>query len=324
MATLNHNQDFTQSELIKHFDDSGNLVPIAEVLERNNAMLQDIPWTVANEKTSHLSAQRASEPAGTTRRYNRGVTKSVSALENSRDVIEMLEDYSFVDEFILKHSSNAAAVRSRHDRGFVSGMAKTQATRLLYGNNAADQDQMTGLATRMASVNSLTVVDNGGSGADVTSIYLVQWGLDGQVHGIYPEGIGTGGVMMQDNGRQRTEDSSNRILYGFETQFDLQFGLVVEDPRCIGRVANIETSGAVNLFDWEPVIDAQVQMKNGGTGAIAYVSRKVWAAILKEAINKPNNMLTMSNVFGDGDIPTLNGMPVRLMEAISETETAIS
>jgi hypothetical protein len=308
--------------MVKHFDNNGDLIPIAEVLAETNAMLQDIPWTEANEKTSHLSGQRASEPAGKTRRYNRGVTTSVSALENSRDVIEMLEDYSFVDEWLIEHSGNGAAVRTRHDLGFLSGMSKTQASRLLYGNNAADEDQMTGLSTRMSTLNSLNIVNNGGSGADVTSIYMVQWGLNGKVYGIYPTGAGTGGIMKRDNGRVQKVDSSDRKLYGWETQFDLQFGLVVEDPRCIARVANIETAGAVNLFDWEPVIDAQTQMRNGGQDAIAYVSRKIWAAILKEAINKPNNMLTMANVFGDGMIPTLNGMPVRLMEAISETETA--
>lgn len=322
MATFDFNTALTYAEIVKMFDNKGMLIPTAEVLERVNAIIQDLPMIEANEKIRHRTSQRNSLPAGKTKRYNDGVIPTASARDTSLDVIELIEDFSDVDEDLAAHTGNSAGVRADEDRAFVEGLSQTMASRYFYGNNAVDMDQMTGLAVRMNTVNNATIIDNGGSGANLTSIYLVQPGRD-TVHGIYPTGT-TAGIDVQDKGKVRNQDATSaKVRWLWETQFKMQFGLVVRDPRSIGRVANIKATGAADTFDWEAVIDAQVQMKLN-TPTIAYVSRRIWAQILKEALNKPNNLLNMQNVFGDGNIPTLNGMPVRLSEAISESEDAIT
>lgn len=322
MATFSFNQQLTYAEIVKMFDNKGMLIPTAEVLERTNAIVQDLPMIEANEKIRHRTSQRNSLPAGKTKRYNDGVVPTASSRDTSLDVIELIEDFSDVDEDLANHTGNPAGTRADEDRAFVEGIGQTQASRFFYGNNAADPDQMTGLAPRMSTVNNNTVISNGGSGANLTSIYLVQPGRD-TVFGIFPTGS-SAGLDVQDKGLVRNQDdTSGKVRWLYETQFKLQFGLVVRDQRSIGRVANIKATGSTYLFDWEAVIDVQTQMKLN-TPTVCYVSRRIWAQILKEALNKPNNLLNMQNVFGDGMIPTLNGMPVRLSEAISESETAIS
>lgn len=323
MSTYNLSLEFTFAELAKLFDAQGRpMMPVA-VIAKAVPELMDIPWIEANEKIKHRVLQLNSLPAGKSRVYGRGVTPSVSSTEVNIEVIEMLEDRSVIDEDQAAHSGNIAHVRSVQDRAFLTGLGETLGSRMFYGNHSTDPLQMTGLLPRMATA-SATVIDNGGSGSDCTSIVMVQWGPE-KVHGIYPTGT-QAGVYAEDKGLQKIIDATGgagAAFYAWESQFKLQPGLVVNDPRNIAAVRSIEVSGADFLFDFEAIIEAQVQMRNGGKDAIAYCGRKVYAQILIAALNKENNNLTMANVFGDGMMPTLNGMPVRMTESIVDTEDAI-
>lgn len=324
MATYNKNQDFTLDELIRREFDK-DLLRVAEVLVEENMILQDLPMFESNDYLSHTSNMRVSEGSGgRTRRLNRGVNPSATSTERNNDVIEMLEDWSDIDEEILKRSSNQNGQRALESRGILAGISKTMATRYVYGNNATDKDQMTGLAPRMNTIDSKFVVNAGGSGADVTSLYIIQPGI-GKVYGVYPRG-GEAGLFRQDWGRRIKEtaaDGSTRLVVWSE-QFKAHFGLVVEDPNCMGRVANIETAGATNLFNFEDVIDVLTEMKDGGEGSIIYGNKTLFKQIKKAALNRNNVNLGLDNVFGDGLMPTIDGRPVRMVEKIVDTETAIS
>jgi len=193
---------------------------------------------------------------------------------------------------------------------------------MVYGNNAVDPDQMTGILTRLDTIDDEFVIDAGGTGSDLSSVVVVQPGVN-QVYGVYPKGS-QAGIQTKDWGRRIKENTSGEKLAVYTTQFKAHFGLVVENPKCMAAIRNIETSGAVNLFNFEDIIDIKSVMKNGGKGAIIYVNRKIWAQIKKIALTRTNVNLTMDNVFGDGQMPVIDGSPVRLMDALTITEDAIT
>jgi len=324
MATFNTNQDMTLLEVLKRFDPKGNLMMIAEVLRDNNALLEDLPFREANDRITHTSSIRVSQPAGRTRRYNQPVSPSASSTEKNRDVIELLEDYSDIDEELANQSGDVGGLRSSEDTAFVEGISQTSGTRMMYGNNAVDPDQMTGILTRLDTIDDEFVLDAGGDGSDLSSVVVVQPGIN-QVYGVYPTGS-QAGIQQKDLGLiprwSATTDGARLMVYS--TQFKAHFGLVVENPKCIGAIRNIETSGSSNLFNFEDIIDLKVVMKNGGKGAIIYVNRKLLSQIKKAALNRTNVNLTMANVFGDGEIPMIDGSPVRLMDALTFTESEIT
>jgi len=322
MATFALNQDMTLLEVIKRFDPEGNIMKIAEVLRDNNAFLEDLPFRMANDRITHTSVVRVSQPSGRTRRYNQPVLPSASSTEKNRDVVELLEDWSDLDELLGDQSGDLEALRASEDVAFVEGISQTTASRMVYGNNAVDPDQMTGILTRLDTIDDEFVIDAGGTGSDLSSVVVVQPGVN-QVYGVYPKGS-QAGIQTKDWGRRIKENTSGEKLAVYTTQFKAHFGLVVENPKCMAAIRNIETSGAVNLFNFEDIIDIKSVMKNGGKGAIIYVNRKIWAQIKKIALNRTNVNLTMDNVFGDGQMPVIDGSPVRLMDALTITEDAIT
>jgi hypothetical protein len=322
MATFEWNQQLTLVEIAKRIDPEGDTMRVAEVLERTNALLKDLPFKMANDRTTHVSSLRVSQPAGKTRRYNQGVLPSASSVGKNRDVIELLEDWSDIDERLIATSGDIGGQRSLEATAFLEGMGQTIASRFIYGNNATDEDQMTGFFPRLATIDNEFVRDNGGTGSDLSSLLIVQPGIT-TIYGIFPQGE-TAGIERKDWGLRVKETTTGSRLAVWSEQFKAGFGLAVEDPRCMARIANIENTGASNTFDFEEVIDAKSAMKNGGEGAIIYANRRIMAQIKKAALNKQNVNLTMDNVFGDGMMPVIDGSPVRLMEALTLTESAVT
>jgi hypothetical protein len=64
-------------------------------------------------------------------------------------------------------------------------------------------------------------------------------------------------------------------------------------------------------------------MPQRGSGAVIYVNRKIFSQMDKQAMDKSNVLYSTKDVFG---VPTttFRGFPVRLVEAITNTETAVS
>lgn len=60
-------------DVAKMLDPSGNIAPVAEILNESNPIIEDIPWKEGNLPTGHRITQRASIPQPTWRRLNSGV-----------------------------------------------------------------------------------------------------------------------------------------------------------------------------------------------------------------------------------------------------------
>jgi hypothetical protein len=166
------------------------------------------------------------------------------------------------------------------------------------------------------------VVSAAGSGNDVTSAYIVLWGPN-YVHGIYPRGSQVG-LYHEDLGVATKVDSNGKMWQVYRDHFGWDHGLVIRHPRAVGRLANIETTGSSNIFDPKYLIQILNRMPGRGRGAVIYVNPTLMSQIDNYAATKTNVWYSMSDAFG---VPTMSFRgtnPIRMVEAILDTEAAIS
>lgn len=310
----------TLTELAKT-EHNGQLLRPAMILAQDNEILFDAVWQPSNNKYSHITAQQYREPSGSWRTFNAGVATEEATFRNVVDTIGMLEGRSEKDKRLVDTAADPAGQRNIRNAAFLQGMGKTLAYTMIYGNAATDPKKFTGLAPRMASLNSYNVLGCSGTGSDLTSMYLVQWG-PGRVFMVYPEGTSLG-ISHRDLGEETCLDSDSYKFQAYVDLFQVDAGLVVEDPKCIARVCNVETSGSSNLFDVDKLVQVLNNMRNQGRGAVLYVNPTLKTQIDIAAKDK-GNVWYQAEDWAGRPVTMIRGCPVRTVEAIVNSEDALT
>jgi hypothetical protein len=334
VATYDLNAQLTLLEKSRRHDPKGDAAIITEILDQTNNVWQDLPWFEANGATFHRVTRRTSLPAGEFRDYNDGVATGASTTETVDEGLAMLEKYAENDKALIELFDNPEVARMQESRAFIEGMGQTfvktlfnRAATINYGNVAANRKRIDGFPQRTGTLQTDGLVeDAGGSGADTTSMYIVQWGM-GKVYMAYPKGSANQGVEHENMGevtvsRATTASPETKQFQAYRDWFKIHFGLVVQDTRCLARIANLEKSGA-NSFDEDLLIDVMYRMPNDGEGAVIYCNNRMRAQMHKRLKDKSNVYLSMESAFGQKVLSFL-GNPIRNIDQIGITETAIT
>lgn len=332
MAELTRNK-LNLFDLAKRTDPDGDTADIVEVLSEDNEIVQDSVWAEGNDTFSNLSTQRSSLPSGTWRRINSGVGTEVSDTRQIVDTLGMLATYSECDVTLAEAAPDPRAFRMNEASSFLEGLGQTLAEAMIYANGQLDPEQPTGLAPRLATLSSTgtaknTVLGCSGTGSDLTSVYLVNWGLD-SVFMFYPRNQANLGIVHKDLGEVTLEEfnssgaATGRKFQGYRDYFEVKAGMAVKNPRCIGRVCNIETSGTSNLWDDDKMLSVMNRMKKRGMGANAYCNATVLDQIDQVVKDKTNVHFTSKEVFGV-EVQAFRGVPIRRVDQILDTEAQVS
>jgi hypothetical protein len=323
MATYKQNERTTMLEVLKTIGPDGNMLTTAEVLEETNEVIQDLVWTEANNKMTHIGTVRNSDPEGEIRDFNAGTSRAASTRERIEDVIVQIERYSEPDKKLLDMMGSPDAYRADEARSITEGMGKQMVNKIFYGNNATNQADMTGIQPRLGTVDSVRVWNTGGTGSDVSSIYGVIWGLD-TCHMVYPTGTQVG-IGVTDHGEQTVLDpaDSTKQFQAYRTHFTMDFGLHVRRPDSLIRIANIETAGSSSTFNEDLLIKALNKAYMRGIRMVLYVNDTIYSQMQIRMKDKANVNFSWSNAFGENTL-TFMGRPVRMVDKITNTETAIS
>ncbi len=333
MATLGGGTVVTLADHVARTED-GTIAQIVEVLERENAMLSDMPWREANEKTTHVSTQRTGLPAGTYRRLNQGVPNEKSTVEQQKDTMGMLESYSEVDKSLADMEDNKAAFLLSEAMAFVEGMGQTHATTVVYGSEAEDE-KFVGLAPRYdkhsgtdrnKSSYNVIAADSGASGADQTSAWLISWSQD-KIFGIFPKGS-KAGLQFTDLGQETLTDSNSNKYEGYRSHFKWDAGLVVRDWRYAGRVCNIDTSALVaDAATGSDLIESLIRLTHKvkkGPNQVLYVNETVETYLDLQTYNASNMNVSYGQDQHGQRVMMFRGIPVKRMDAIVDTESVVS
>jgi hypothetical protein len=205
---------------------------------------------------------------------------------------------------------------------FVEGLGQTMAATMIYGNSATTPEKFTGIAPRLASISATTnVINEGGTGSDLCSIFVIDWSPTG-AYMIYPKNT-TAGLEHKDKGIQIATDSSNNKYEAYVDKFVWKAGMVVQNSKSIGRIANIESTGASNTFDEDNLITLLNRMTKG-PGRRIYCNQTVMTQMEIRAKDKTNIHYTTVNDVAPGPVTLFKGVPVRLVEQMLITETALT
>lgn len=320
---------FSLVEQAKRIDPDGTQATIVEVLNRKmGGMLAEFPWLPSNSEFTNKTTRRGSLPSGSRRKLNAFVTPSTSRTTEIMDVIENLEDYSNVDKDLVDSMPSPGMFRAGEADAFIEGLGQTIVGDVLYADSNADPDAMHGLSARMSTLDGRFVIGEGGSGSDVTSIYIVTPG-QADVHFIYPKNMQANlGVKHTDLGEQTEQDVDTKGLRQvYRDHYKIQMGLVVRNPRSIGRLANIETAGASNTFDEDNLITLLNNMNINGNSRI-YANETIITQMQIRAKDKANIYYTIDGGDGLSGMPPMRfqGVPIRKIdrEILVNTEVAIS
>lgn len=321
MATLTSNS-LSLVEVAKRKAPDGSMAEIAEVLTKENDILQDAVWYEANDTFSNQTTRRSQLPTGSFRKLNKGVGKESSKVTTIIDTVAILETRAENDTEVIKAFSDPVRARNDENMAFLSGLSQTAATKMVYGNSSTIPEEFTGLAPRMdALAATKNVIGAGGTGSDTTSIYVVDWGRQG-VYMTYPKNS-RAGLEHTDLGIETVTDGDGNKYSAYVDKFTWKLGMVVRNPKAIGRIANIESAGSSNIFDEDDLIRLLNRMTKG-PGRRIYTNETIMTQMEILLKDKTNVFFDKADGLAPGPVLTFKGIPVRLVEAILDTETAIS
>jgi hypothetical protein len=172
----------TLMDVLSELDPGGRQLDIAEVLTQQNEVLADMHWEEGNKVTGHVGAARTVLPTPSFRALNAGVPVTKSGSTTIEETTALLEDFSQVDRELAAMSGNVDQYRLKQARPHVQGMSNKMATELFYGNAGTNPLGFTGFAARYNTLSTTTnkaaanVINAGGTGSALRSIYLVGWG----------------------------------------------------------------------------------------------------------------------------------------------------
>jgi hypothetical protein len=238
----------------------------AKVMAKKCPLLRLLPFFASNQIMSNIGSRVTYLPTPGTRRFNEGVAPTASHKTPFTDPIAMVEDYSEVDYALWKIQNDPNQWRQDEDAAKVEAMTQAMETLFIYGSLATDPGAFDGLANRFKSTTKrpngvsftpYNVISNGGSGNDCVSVWALELG-NKKVYGIYPKNL-PAGLQIEDLGKvtalmSDSPLSSPKLMEALRSHFAWHAGLVVEDERCVQRIANIEISGTSYVFDEDNLI----------------------------------------------------------------------
>jgi len=307
-------------------------IETAATLARRTPLIKILPFMPSNQIMSDMGSRDSYLPTPGTRRFNEGIAPTASHSTPFTEPICMVEDWREIDYALYKIQNDPVRWRAGKDMRKVEAMSQKADDLFLYGSIGTDPGAINGFMTRF---NTLTrrpngdtawpyhVLGAGGTGSDTASVLVMQFG-EGKVTGIYPKNL-PGGLQIEDKGVVTKDMGSNKLMDVLRTHFMWYFGLKVEDERCIQRIANIEVSGAANIFDEDQLITAINNLPDGGQhpSTTIFVPRSIKTQLDIRAKDKNNVQYGPSEVWGQ-NVTMFRGIPVMLDEMMDETETAIS
>jgi hypothetical protein len=295
---------------------------IIECLTQTNEILMDIPVLEANNGTVHTIVRRETLAESMARRYYEGTSAVATQTDTITEPTQMWQAWSEIDVDLADHTGDPAGLRKTDSIGILNGMGIQQARDLIYGSRQGKAGKdIDGFATRLAKIDNKNVFDAGGTGNNLTSLYIAAMG-ERFLHLIYPRGFGTVGVKQEDKSKQTVVDGSGKKYEVYQTLFKSQYGIALEDPRSLIRIANIAA-------DTDPealillVLKILRRLPNGASTYVLYGNFTIRDIIEKAAIEKNNVIYSTEDPWGR-PLTMLRNLRVRTVEAILDTEARIT
>jgi hypothetical protein len=317
----------TLVDMAKRLAPDGSIAEISEILAQKNEIVADLGMKEGNLPTGHQYTQRTGLPTVYFRLLNQGVPNSKSTTAQVTEQAAIIESRAQIDRDLAMLNGNSAAWRMSENKPFYEAFSEKVATTVFYGNAGTDPEQFTGLATRYSSLsagNGGNIIDGGGTGSDNASIWMIGHGEG--FHGFYPKGS-LAGLQHEDLGLQDAFDASNNRFRAYMDWFQWKIGIALPDWRNVVRIANLDISNLVAQSSQANITNLLIKAVNRiqtKQGVKIYMNRTLaqYFEIEQYAAVKGGGGLTYENVDGR-PVAHWRGMPIRLVDALLETEARV-
>jgi hypothetical protein len=316
---------------VKRTDPNGAIAQIVESLSKMSPLLADAVFQEGNLPTGHRFTSRTALPSVGWRRFNEGTSPSKSITDQVDESCGMLSGYSIVDVDLANLNGNAAAFRASEDQGFLQALKIEAEKSFFYASTKTTPEKIMGLSPRLDSTTGpwgkqIVAANSSASGNDQSSIWLVGWGPQ-TVFGVYPKGM-VGGLQSEDLGKQVIDPAGDgKKMTAWVTEWKWKLGLCVKDARYLVRVCNIDES-AFSASD-EKILDAIITAYHktydpDGAKFVWYMNRTVATFLHKESKAAGKYQIQFQEPTGGRPPMTMMGYPVRITDALTKTEAAVS
>lgn len=324
----------TLADWAKRLDPDGKTPDIVELLSQTNEILTDMIFQEGNLPVGHRTTVRTGLPTVAWRLLNNGVQPSKSTTAQIDESCGMLEAWSEVDVELAKLNGNQQAFRLSEAQSFIEAMNQEMASTLFYGNSSTAPEEFTGLAARYSSLsaaNGQNIVSGSGAGSDNSSIWLIGWGQQ-SIFGIFPKGS-KAGLEHSDHGEVTVETTAGIAgtrMRAFQDQWKWKVGVALRDWRYSVRIPNIDISNLVAKSSAADIIELMIKAIHRipnirAVRPVFYMNRTVMQMldIMRRDDVISGGGLTFTDV--DGKIQySFRGIPIRICDAITETEAAVA
>ena len=308
---------------------------IAELLTRNNMILQTLGWRESNRPTGHQITQRVTLPTVTFTRVNDGIPTTKSTTNQRIDDVARMEALSDVPLSLMEVNGWSAAYRASEDKAFVEAFGQEFASSYFYADSAIAGEEFTGLTPRYSTPGSTRntfgyyMIAGGGSGNDNTSIWLTAFGEQG-VQGIYAKGT-QAGIQVIDKANQWVTGANGFEYEVMRSLVKWQVGVTVKRPGSSVRICNIDVSALIAQSSAADLIELMVRAKHlheggqGQLGQLAYLVNKTTYAYLEiQALNKSTlGLHNIEDTFGK-QILAFQGIPILVNDALLNAEATVT
>lgn len=334
MAGLGHTV-LTLADVSKTLDPDGSPAVIAEMLSKKIPIMQDMKFREGNLPHGHRTTVRTGLPTVYWRIVNRGIAPSASTAAQVDESCGEAVSLSEMDKSVAEFGGNIAQNRANESKAHIMAMGQEVSATVWYGNSSTAPEEMNGLAVRYSSLSAAcgdNIIDADGSGADNTSIWLVNWGEN--VFGIFPKGS-QAGLEHHMKDLETIEDpggvSGTRML-GYRDYFYWKVGLVVKDWRYAARACNIDVSdlqansSPADLYDLMTFLTHRVEGIEEGDGSpVFYMNRTVAEMLDVQARDNVKAGGQLSYQMIDGKrILTYRGIPIKTTDSILDNEARVT
>lgn len=305
--------------------DGETLLPIVNMICQTNPIMDHIMWIESNMVDGNKVLIENAWPETVLRTLYEGYVASKGGMIQVTDVMGEFGNKMEVDKKLAELNGMKEQFFIRRSRPHIGSLTQEVVDFLFYGDRTTHPKGFDGLAKRYPYSDSPNVINAGGSGSDLTSLWLAVWGEN--VHGIFPKGTKAGLQQTDPKLVDITDEQNGGTFEGFRKYFTWNAGLTLADWRYVVRVCNIETTGTSNIYDVKKSIDAAYKIPNLLNGkAYWYCNRTVAAQLHYAAINKSNAALTLEQARDGGSVKEVNlhGIPVAVCDAILITEDELT
>ena len=321
MSTLTSYANMTLTEAYKRAGYDSQAAVIGELMKRND-FLAACPWYPASDGIFHKHLQATRLGVGAFGKANAPISSVSSTADEVVEPIKIYEGNSVIDERVLRTAKDKMKARDSEDAMNLEGMLQNWIYNLMYNNDTTTPDGFKGLAQRRASLNTYCVGGNG-TGSDLTSMWLFEFGPTG-FNLRYSEN-GTPGMLNEDRGRQLvTAPTGTGQMWAWVRYYAIIAAMELRDQRAMLRYANIETAGSSNTFASSTFIGLKNKLPNLGRDAVAFANRTLKSQIEVLAYDKSNANYSIMEIENFGPVARVVGVPVLMMEALLDTETALT